>query len=216
MKTGIQQFIALILIISASFSFSEKQVTKAKSKKKASSKAITEEVVKRPNPVYQVETTMGNFTIELFANEAPETVANFVGYIKEGFYDDTIFHRIVPGFVIQGGGFDEKLAKKKTKKPIKNESSEKLTNTKGTLSMARLKSPDTATSQFFINLQDNTSLNKNAVHPGYAVFGRVTEGMHIIERMGNVPTGKSGIYQNVPKTPIKVIRIKPVDQRAQP
>jgi peptidyl-prolyl cis-trans isomerase A (cyclophilin A) len=161
----------------------------------------------QPNPIYQIDTTTGNFTVELFADVAPVTVKNFTDYIDSGFYVGTIFHRVIPGFVIQGGGFDAKMHQKKTEKPIKNESTNMLKNLKGTLSMARLSAPDTATSQFFINLKDNINLDKSATQKGYAVFGKVTNGMYVIEQLANRPTGKVGMYQDVPKTPVKITKI---------
>lgn len=169
--------------------------------------APSEKKITEPNPEYQIDTTLGSFSIELFADAAPITVKNFIHYIDSGFYVGTIFHRVIPGFVVQGGGFDDKMYQKKTESPIKNESSKTLKNFKGTLSMARLSTPNTATSQFFINLKDNKNLDKSATQKGYAVFGKITKGMYVIEQLANMPTGKVGMYQDVPKTPVKITKI---------
>ena len=144
------------------------------------------------------ETTLGDFTIELFDKEAPETVANFVRYIEEGFFDGTVFHRIVPGFVIQGGGFTEDMTQKKTKAPIKNEADNGLKNKRGTLSMARTNDPNSATSQFFVNLKDNDFLDQSRGNAGYAVFAKVTEGMDVVDKIAAVETGRKRGFDDVP------------------
>ena len=176
----------------------------ANNTKQVTAKTVESKVV---NPQYRIDTNQGSFTIELFPNEAPKTVANFIKYIDDGFYTDTIFHRMIPGFVIQGGGFDESFNKKKTRAPIVNESTTTLKNKLGTLSMARMSAPNTATSQFFISLKDNTSLDKSLTQKGYAVFGRVIQGMPLLERLSHTPTGNIGMYQDVPKSPIIITRI---------
>ena len=145
-----------------------------------------------------LETNRGDITLELFDSKTPATVKNFTNYVKKGFYTDTVFHRVIPGYIIQGGGFSKELAKKKTQKPIKNEASDKLKNTIGTVSMARLSAPHTATSQFFINLKDNRNLDYREYNPGYAVFGRVIEGMNIVELIAKAKTSNVGMYKNVP------------------
>src|SRR6202034_1439566 len=127
------------------------------------------------------ETTLGEFTVELFEKEAPVTVANFLKYIDDGFFDGTIFHRIVPGFVIQGGGFTEDMSQKRTNPTIKNEADNGLKNERGTLSMARTNDINSATSQFFVNLKNNGSLDHSRGNFGYAVFGKVTQGMEVID-----------------------------------
>ena len=150
------------------------------------------------------ETTLGDFTIELFEKEAPESVANFTRYIDEGFFDGTIFHRIVPGFVIQGGGFTEDMTQKKTKAPIKNEADNGLKNKRGTLSMARTNDINSATSQFFVNLKDNDFLDNSRGNFGYAVFGRVTEGMDVIDKIAAVETGRRKGHDDVPLEAVTV------------
>jgi peptidyl-prolyl cis-trans isomerase A (cyclophilin A) len=144
------------------------------------------------------ETNLGAFTIELFEKEAPETVANFLAYIEAGFFDRTIFHRVVPGFVIQGGGFTEDMKQKSTRAPIKNEADNGLKNTRGSLSMARTNDIDSATSQFFVNLKDNDFLDHSRGNFGYAVFARVTEGMEVIDKIAAVETGRKRGFDDVP------------------
>jgi peptidyl-prolyl cis-trans isomerase A (cyclophilin A) len=144
------------------------------------------------------ETTLGDFTIELFEKDAPETVANFTRYIDESFFDGTIFHRIVPGFVIQGGGFTEDMTQKKTKAPVKNEADNGLKNKRGTLSMARTNDINSATSQFFVNLKDNDFLDHSRGNFGYAVFAKVTEGMDVIDKIAAVETGRKRGFDDVP------------------
>jgi peptidyl-prolyl cis-trans isomerase A (cyclophilin A) len=144
------------------------------------------------------ETSLGDFTIELFDKEAPESVANFTRYIDDGFFDGTIFHRIVPGFVIQGGGFTEDMTQKKTKPPVKNEADNGLKNKRGTLSMARTNDINSATSQFFVNLKDNDFLDHSRGNFGYAVFAKVTEGMDVIDKIAAVETGRKRGFDDVP------------------
>lgn len=151
------------------------------------------------------ETTKGDILIELYPEKAPKTVDNFLAYVKNGFYDGTIFHRIIPGFVVQGGGFDTNFEKKPTMAPIVNEADNGLKNERGTLSMARTDDPDSATSQFFINLVDNDSLNPiPGRSAGYAVFGKVVEGMDVVDEMANVPTETRGRYADVPTEDIVI------------
>lgn len=143
-------------------------------------------------------TTHGDITIELFEQEAPVTVENFLGYVDDGFFDGTIFHRVIPGFVIQGGGFDAAMERKSTREPIKNEADNGLKNVRGTLSMARTSDINSATSQFFINLQDNQVLDHGARDFGYAVFGRVTGGMDVVDAIAAAPTGTRAGHRDVP------------------
>jgi cyclophilin family peptidyl-prolyl cis-trans isomerase len=157
------------------------------------------------------ETTLGNFTIEFFEKEAPETVANFLRYIDEGFFDGTIFHRIIPGFVIQGGGFAPDLTQKRTQPPIKNEADNGLKNERGTLSMARTSDINSATSQFFVNLKDNESLDHRRGNFGYAVFARVTEGMDVIDKIAEVDTGRRRGMDDVPVEPVVMTSVRRVD-----
>jgi len=144
------------------------------------------------------ETTLGEFTVELFEKEAPVTAANFFKYIDDGFFDGTIFHRIVPGFVIQGGGFTEDMSQKRTHPAIKNEADNGLKNERGTLSMARTNDVNSATSQFFVNLKDNDFLDHKRGNFGYAVFGRVTHGMDVIDKIAAAETGRRKGHDDVP------------------
>jgi len=144
------------------------------------------------------ETTLGDFTVELFEKEAPQSVENFLRYIDGGFFDGTIFHRIVPGFVIQGGGFTEDMAQKRTHPPVKNEADNGLKNTRGSLSMARTNDIHSATSQFFVNLKDNEFLDHSRGNFGYAVFAKVTEGMDVIDKIAAVETGRRRGFDDVP------------------
>ncbi|HUX72920.1 MAG TPA: peptidylprolyl isomerase [Steroidobacteraceae bacterium] len=145
-----------------------------------------------------VETTLGAFRIELFPAQAPETVKNFLTYVEDGFFDGTIFHRIVPGFVIQGGGFTEDMAQKRVHPAVKNEADNGLRNLRGTLSMARTDDIHSATSQFFVNLKDNGSLDHRRGSFGYAVFARVAFGMEVIDKIAAVETGRRRSFDDVP------------------
>ena len=158
------------------------------------------------------ETTLGNFTIEFFEKEAPVTVANFLKYIGDGFFDGTIFHRIVPGFVIQGGGFTEDMSQKKTLAPIKNEADNGLKNKRGSLSMARTSDVNSATSQFFVNLKDNDFLDHQRGNFGYAVFARVTEGMDVVDKIAAVKTGKRRGFDDVPLAAVVMTSVRKVDK----
>jgi cyclophilin family peptidyl-prolyl cis-trans isomerase len=151
-------------------------------------------------------TTLGDFTIELLEAEAPITVENFLGYVDDGFFDGTIFHRVIPGFVIQGGGFTADMDRKTTRDAIKNEADNGLKNLRGTLSMARTLDINSATSQFFVNLQDNDVLDHGARDFGYAVFGRVSEGMDVVDAIAAVKTGSHSGHRDVPVEPV-VVRV---------
>jgi len=161
------------------------------------------------------ETSHGAFTVELFAKEAPVTVENFLRYVDERHFDGTIFHRIVPGFVIQGGGLDAQFRNKRTHAPIRNEAKNGLKNTRGTLSMARTSEVDSATSQFFVNLSDNAFLDHSARDFGYAVFGRVTEGMDVVDKIAAVKTGRRQGYQDAPLEDVVVASARRSEQQAQ-
>lgn len=150
-------------------------------------------------------TSLGEVTLELFPEAAPVTVANFVQYVEDGFFDGTIFHRVIPGFVIQGGGFMADMRQKKTRAPIKNEAANGLKNERGALSMARTQDVDSATSQFFVNLADNTFLDQGTRDFGYAVFAKVTKGMDVIDRIASVATGNAGMHQDVPLEPVEIL-----------
>ena len=154
-----------------------------------------------------MKTNIGEIKLELYPDKAPVTVENFVSYVKDNFFNGLIFHRVINGFMIQGGGFDENLRQKETKTPIKIESDNGLKNDRGTIAMARTNDPNSATSQFFINLVDNNFLNfrsPDVTGYGYAVFGKVTDGMDVVDKIATVPTGSFGYMQDVPKYLIQI------------
>ncbi|MGA1841907.1 MAG: peptidylprolyl isomerase [bacterium] len=164
------------------------------------------------NPVALIETSMGNIKIELFEERAPISVKNFIDYANEKFYDGTIFHRVIPNFVIQGGGFTEDMTKKPTHPPINNEAGNQISNTRGTVAMARTPYIHSATSQFYINLRDNKALDHRddtSEGYGYCVFGRVIEGMDVVDSISRVPRDRRGAHSDVPVKPviIKSVRI---------
>lgn len=162
------------------------------------------------NPVVVISTSLGQFTIELFKDRAPVSVANFLAYAKDGFYDGTIFHRVVRGFMIQGGGFTRALDEKATRPPIQNEATNGLRNTRGTVAMARKQSLRSATAQFFINVAENRMLDHVSYAPaefGYAVFGRVLAGMDVVDRIAAAPTGRSGGMDDVPVEPVTITSV---------
>ncbi len=159
------------------------------------------------NPRVKLETSMGDIVIELDAAKAPKTAANFIDYVKDGFYNGTVFHRVMDGFMIQGGGFEPGLKQKPTKAPIDNEANNGLKNDKYTIAMARTNDPHSATAQFFINVADNDFLNHTAPTSngwGYAVFGKVTSGMDVVDKIKGVKTGNSGFHQNVPTQDVTI------------
>ncbi|ANF82942.1 peptidylprolyl isomerase [Acinetobacter sp. NCu2D-2] len=170
------------------------------------------------NTQVEINTSLGKIEVELYNDKAPITTKNFEDYIKSGFYNGTIFHRTITDFMVQGGGFEENMQEKDNPRPaIINESSNGLTNKRGTLAMARTNQPNSARSQFFINVKDNDFLNRSVMNAGYAVFGEVKKGMEIVDQMSIVPTHTYNMHQNVPRTPIKIIkmRIKPAPQVKQ-
>jgi cyclophilin family peptidyl-prolyl cis-trans isomerase len=156
------------------------------------------------------ETTLGSFTVDLYEKEAPISAKNFLDYVEAGHFDGTIFHRVIPGFVIQGGGFTSDMRQKATRAPIRNEADNGLKNRRGTLSMARTNDPHSATSQFFVNLVDNVFLDPGRGGAGYAVFGTVSEGLDVIDKIAAVKTGNKGGHQDVPVTPVEVKSAKRV------
>ena len=162
--------------------------------------------ITRAETMVTFETSMGDIVIEVDEAKAPKSAENFVNYVKSGHYDDTIFHRIIAGFVVQGGGYARGFARKPTEEPIQNEADNGLKNKRGTLSMARTSDPHSATSQFFINLNDNDFLDHTNKEDGwgYAVFGKVTKGMDVVDAMAKIPTGKNG--QDVPDEEIYIIK----------
>jgi len=166
------------------------------------------------NPSVVVKTSMGSFTIELFADKAPETVKNVLQYVDEGFYAGTLFHRVIDGFMIQGGGLDKEMKRKETRAGIVNEAGNKLKNKVGTVAMARTGDPNSATSQFFVNVNDNAALDyrdSSREGIGYCVFGQVVQGMDVVEKIKAVPTGVKNGMRDVPLTPVvieSVTRVK--------
>ena len=162
------------------------------------------------NPVVVIETNLGSITAELDRRAAPVSVANFLAYAESGFYNGTVFHRVIRGFMIQGGGMTADLQRKETRAPIRNEATNGLSNDRGTLAMARTNVVDSATAQFFINTVNNPGLNNRGTAPGsygYAVFGRVTDGMDVVDRIEGVPTGDRGPFRNVPDTTVEILSV---------
>jgi cyclophilin family peptidyl-prolyl cis-trans isomerase len=163
------------------------------------------------NPKVFIETSKGNITVELYPDKAPATVANFLSYVDSGFYEKTIFHRVIPGFMIQGGGFGKGMIEKLTNLPVKNEAGNGISNSKGTLAMARTSVVDSATAQFFINVADNTFLDHKDNTPqgfGYCVFGKVTDGMDVVESIKSVPTHTVGYFEDVPEEDVVILSVK--------
>ena len=162
------------------------------------------------NPVVVMETSLGSMTIELFRDKAPITVENFVTYANDGFFDGTVFHRVIQTFMLQGGGLTPNLREKTTRDPIKNEATNGLNNKRGTITMARTPVVDSATAQFFINTLDNVSLDHRSTDPqgyGYAVFGRVTDGLDVVDKIAAVATTRQGPHENVPVDPVLITSV---------
>ncbi len=170
------------------------------------------------NPIVKLETTEGDITVVLFADKSPKTVENFLAHVDEGFYEGTVFHRVINNFMVQGGGFDVDLKQKKTERKVINESKNRVHNDRGTLAMARTSDPDSAGSQFFINQRNNPRLDWTPFKPGYTVFGEVLTGIRIVDFMASTPTGNAVgktdkgqmPLQNVPLDPIVLLRVKRV------
>ncbi len=161
-----------------------------------------------PTDYARIETTMGPIVIALYGNETPNTVHNFIEYAGSGYYSGTIFHRVIKGFVIQGGGFHPDMTPKEpTRSPIELETHPRLRNERGTVAMARTSDPDSATSQFYINLDNNTDLDPSSGNPGYAVFGRVVRGMEIVDAISHVPVSTQKGHENVPNDPIVITSV---------
>lgn len=152
-----------------------------------------------------LKTSLGDIVLELDLQAAPETTRNFLQYLDEGFYNNTIFHRVIANFMVQGGGFEQGMLEKPTHPPIRNESANGLKNSRGAIAMARTQNPDSASAQFFINVVDNAYLDGSAAKPGYAVFGHVTSGMEVIERMAAVVTASRGMHRDVPAEDILLL-----------
>jgi len=169
-------------------------------------------------PRVLISTSEGDFVVELDRGKAPASVENFLGYVGQGFYNGTIFHRVISGFMIQGGGFTEGFEQKRTGAPIKNEADNGLKNDRGTIAMARTSDPHSATAQFFINTVDNDFLNHRSPTPngwGYAVFGRVVEGMDVVDRIEAIPTGSGGPFpRDVPRSTVTILKVEPVARRS--
>lgn len=166
-------------------------------------------------PIVEFDTTHGAIVIELDAQKAPVTVANFLDYVESGHYDGTVFHRVIDGFMIQGGGMDSKMTEKRTGTPIKNEADNGLKNDVGTIAMARTSDPHSATAQFFINVKNNDFLNYTSPTPqgwGYAVFGKVTDGMDVVNQIKGVATGRYGHHADVPTTPVVINSAKVISK----
>jgi len=170
------------------------------------------ETVNQEYPQLILHTNHGAITIELFEDKAPKSAANFTQYAKDGHYDGTLFHRVIPNFMVQGGGFDTDFNQKPTRDPIDNEADNGLANDRGTLAMARTNDPHSATSQFFINVTDNDFLNHRAKHSGqtwgYAVFGQVVDGMDVVDTIRQLPTGRQGPHSDVPTEPVIIERVE--------
>jgi cyclophilin family peptidyl-prolyl cis-trans isomerase len=162
------------------------------------------------SPQVEVVTSMGSFTIELNAERAPLSVANFLKYVDQGHYTGTIFHRVIANFVIQGGGFDKNYKPKPAPNKVVNESGNGLNNVRGTVGMARGEEPHSSDAQFYVNLYDNEALDPNATRWGYAVFGKVVQGMDVVDKIGNVPTGTHGVFKDTPVEPVLIERIERV------
>ncbi|MBA1247385.1 peptidylprolyl isomerase [Pseudomonas luteola] len=160
------------------------------------------------NPHVVLTTNQGEIELELDAQKAPVSVQNFLSYVDSGFYKGTIFHRVIPGFMIQGGGFTQDMQQKDTQPPIRNEADNGLKNTRGTVSMARTAAVNSATSQFFINVSDNAFLDHGQRDFGYAVFAKVTRGMDVVDKIAGVSTASKGMFQNVPREPILILAAK--------
>lgn len=170
------------------------------------------------NPTVEMTTNLGKFTLELYPDKAPKTVEMFLYNAKHGFYEATVFHRVINGFMIQGGGFNSSMEEKKTLTPaLQNEANNGVANDRGTVAMARTQDPHSARVQFFINLKNNDFLNHRSPADGrtwgYAVFGKVTQGMEVIDKIAKVPTGNAGYYENVPTTPVVIQNVKIISEK---
>lgn len=165
-------------------------------------------------PTLELQTSMGRIVVELDAEKAPKSAANFLQYARDGFYNGTVFHRVIPGFMIQGGGFDASMNKKSTREPIENEAKNGLKNRRGTIAMARTMDPHSATAQFFINHNDNLPLDYPSRDGwGYAVFGKVTEGMDVVDKIAKVPTANVGMHGDVPRTPVVIQNVRIISEK---
>lgn len=182
-----------------------KEIQTEETKSGTANESKANEESKGGNPMILMKTSKGDIKIELFKDKAPISTENFIGYVNDGFFDGTIFHRVIPQFMVQGGGMTPDMNQKETKAPIKNEADNGLNNERGTLAMARTGVVDSATSQFFINLVDNSFLDHGAKDFGYAVFGKVVDGMEVVDAIGAVPTGNKAMQADVPEEDILII-----------
>jgi cyclophilin family peptidyl-prolyl cis-trans isomerase len=175
------------------------------------------------NPQVKIQTNQGDIVVELYPQKAPKTVANFLQYVDDGFYTNTLFHRVIDGFMIQGGGFTPQFERKQTRAPVVNEADNGIKNKRGTIAMARTVEPHSATAQFFINVVDNSNLDFTSKTPrgwGYTVFGKVIQGMQVVDKIKAMPTGPGGPFpRDVPKTPVIILgisRLTPVPAEGNP
>jgi cyclophilin family peptidyl-prolyl cis-trans isomerase len=176
--------------------------------------AIAASTLTQAAPTVEIQTSQGNITLELNDKKAPKSVANFLNYIRSGFYDGTVFHRVIPGFMIQGGGFTPDMQQKATEAPIENEAGNGLKNTRGSIAMARTNAPHSATSQFFINHADNKNLDYPSFDGwGYAVFGKVTQGLDVVDKIAAVATRRYGPHENVPAEPVIIQSVKIISEK---
>ena len=173
----------------------------------ATEKSSESEAAPSDSPRVSLETNQGTLVLELFPEESPKTVENFLAYAESGFYDGTVFHRVIPGFMIQGGGFTTEFQKKDTRAPVENESDNGLSNTRGTVAMARTRDPHSATSQFFINVVDNPSLDHSGPGTGYTVLGEVVKGMEVADAISKVPTTNRGRMADVPREAVVIEKV---------
>lgn len=189
-------------------------IAQAQDEPQATDESTTERTDDMSRPRIEMKTSKGTLTIELYQEKAPKTVENFLSYVESDHYDGTIFHRVIPGFMVQGGGFKPDMSQKDTGDPIENEADNGMKNTRGTLAMARTGNPHSATAQFFINTVDNSFLDHTGKNPqgwGYAVFGEVVDGMDVVDEIVKVPTGNKGGHQNVPNEPVVIESATVVD-----
>ncbi len=212
------RFLSIMMLVSATLCFVGVSPVTGLEPKDPSSQVSPSaaEKAKSPendHPRVNIKTSMGDIVVELDRKRAPVTVENFLGYVKEGFYNGTLFHRVIPGFMIQGGGMEPGMKQKTTRSPIRNEATNGLKNKTGTIAMARTSVVDSATSQFFINCQDNAFLDHkdtSAQGYGYAVFGQVIEGMDVVRKIEKAPTGTKGMYRDVPVEDILILSVEPL------
>ena len=197
----------LIPIVMVIWSCTQNQPTQSENEQ---TKPIQGET-KGGNPMVIMSTSLGDIKMELYQDKAPITVQNFLSYVNDGFFDGTIFHRVIPNFMVQGGGLTQDMQQKPTKAPIKNEADNGLKNDVGTIAMARTGVVDSATSQFFINQADNDFLNHGSRDFGYAVFGKVVEGMDVVNKIAGVKTGRLGPFQDVPLEPVLINSVRVVE-----